>query len=225
MGKGPALALLLAGPALSLPNMLVIRGILGTQKTVVYCALVVVMATAHRRGCSVRSIPDRGVKIMIKFQVLGSGCAKCKTLGQHTEAAAQALGLEYELEKVTDMNAIIDAGVMSTPALDGERRVHHQEHDRLEVLSVDDIKKLVEAPDRRQAYPAHRALWHSPRHAATGTGKIHGFQPLNPLHLIRPQIAGQGRGTDARQPADLTVRHPLTLQPQRLQFHDTGGSR
>lgn len=45
MGKGPALALLLAGPALSLPNMLVIRGFLGTQKTVVYVALVVVMAT------------------------------------------------------------------------------------------------------------------------------------------------------------------------------------
>jgi uncharacterized membrane protein YraQ (UPF0718 family) len=45
MGKGPALALLLAGPALSLPNMLVIRSILGTQKTVVYCSLVVVMAT------------------------------------------------------------------------------------------------------------------------------------------------------------------------------------
>jgi len=46
MGKGPALALLLAGPALSLPNMLVIRTILGTQKTVVYSLLVVVMATA-----------------------------------------------------------------------------------------------------------------------------------------------------------------------------------
>lgn len=45
MGKGPALALLLAGPALSLPNMLVIRSIIGTQKTLVYCALVVVMAT------------------------------------------------------------------------------------------------------------------------------------------------------------------------------------
>jgi uncharacterized membrane protein YraQ (UPF0718 family) len=45
MGKGPALALLLAGPALSLPSMLVIRSILGTQKTLVYCALVVVMAT------------------------------------------------------------------------------------------------------------------------------------------------------------------------------------
>ena len=45
MGKGPALALLLAGPSLSLPNMLVIRGVLGTQKTVIYVVLVVIMAT------------------------------------------------------------------------------------------------------------------------------------------------------------------------------------
>ena len=45
MGKGPALALLLAGPALSLPNMLVIRSVLGTKKTAVYVLLVVVMAT------------------------------------------------------------------------------------------------------------------------------------------------------------------------------------
>jgi len=45
MGKGPALALLLAGPALSLPNMLVIRSVIGIQKTVVFVALVVVMAT------------------------------------------------------------------------------------------------------------------------------------------------------------------------------------
>ncbi|WP_085617688.1 permease [Thalassospira alkalitolerans] len=45
MGKGPALSLLLAGPALSLPNMLVIRTVIGTQKTVVYCSLVIVMAT------------------------------------------------------------------------------------------------------------------------------------------------------------------------------------
>ena len=45
MGKGPALALLLAGPALSLPNMLVIRSVLGTRKTVVFVCLVVVMAT------------------------------------------------------------------------------------------------------------------------------------------------------------------------------------
>ncbi len=45
MGKGPALALLLAGPALSLPNMLVIRSVMGTKKTVAYVSLVVVMAT------------------------------------------------------------------------------------------------------------------------------------------------------------------------------------
>jgi hypothetical protein len=45
MGKGPALALLLAGPALSLPNMLVIRSVMGTRKTLVYVLLVVVMAT------------------------------------------------------------------------------------------------------------------------------------------------------------------------------------
>jgi len=45
MGKGPALALLLAGPALSLPNMLVIRGVIGTQKTAVYVLLVVILST------------------------------------------------------------------------------------------------------------------------------------------------------------------------------------
>lgn len=45
MGKGPALALLLAGPSLSLPNMLVIRKVIGTEKTIVYVSLVIVMAT------------------------------------------------------------------------------------------------------------------------------------------------------------------------------------
>ena len=45
MGQGPALALLLAGPALSLPNMLVIRSVIGTKKTIVFVVLVVVMAT------------------------------------------------------------------------------------------------------------------------------------------------------------------------------------
>ena len=45
MGKGPALALLLAGPALSLPNMLVIRSVIGTKKTIVFVSLVVIMAT------------------------------------------------------------------------------------------------------------------------------------------------------------------------------------
>jgi hypothetical protein len=45
MGKGPALALLLAGPALSLPSMIVLRSVIGTEKTIVYCSLVVIMAT------------------------------------------------------------------------------------------------------------------------------------------------------------------------------------
>lgn len=45
MGKGPALALLLAGPALSLPNMLVLRAVMGARRTLVYCSLVIVMAT------------------------------------------------------------------------------------------------------------------------------------------------------------------------------------
>ena len=45
MGQGPALSLLLAGPAVSLPSMLVLRGVLGTKKTVVYVTLIVVLAT------------------------------------------------------------------------------------------------------------------------------------------------------------------------------------
>jgi uncharacterized membrane protein YraQ (UPF0718 family) len=45
MGKGPALALLQAGPSLSLPNMMVIQKVLGTQKTIVYVSLVVIMST------------------------------------------------------------------------------------------------------------------------------------------------------------------------------------
>jgi hypothetical protein len=45
MGQGPALALLLAGPALSLPNMLVIRSVMGTKKTIVFVLLVIVLAT------------------------------------------------------------------------------------------------------------------------------------------------------------------------------------
>ncbi len=54
---------------------------------------------------------------MIKLTIYGSGCAKCNLLTQHAEVAAREKGIEYELEKVTDMNQIIDAGVMRTPAL------------------------------------------------------------------------------------------------------------
>ena len=53
----------------------------------------------------------------MKLTIYGSGCAKCKKLTANAEAAAQALGLCYEVEKITDVNGIIDAGVMHTPAL------------------------------------------------------------------------------------------------------------
>jgi len=54
---------------------------------------------------------------MMKLQIYGSGCAKCQQLTANAETVARRLGLEYEVEKITDVNAIIDAGVMRTPAL------------------------------------------------------------------------------------------------------------
>lgn len=54
---------------------------------------------------------------MKKLQILGSGCMKCNKLAQAAEAAAKEMGLEYEMEKVSDMQKIISFGVMATPAL------------------------------------------------------------------------------------------------------------
>jgi small redox-active disulfide protein 2 len=53
----------------------------------------------------------------MKLTIYGSGCAKCQQLTANVEAAARRLGLTYEVEKITDVNAIIDAGIMRTPAL------------------------------------------------------------------------------------------------------------
>jgi len=53
---------------------------------------------------------------MKKLQILSTGCPKCKTLAANTEAAAKALGLEYEMEKITDIAEIMKFGVMMTPA-------------------------------------------------------------------------------------------------------------
>jgi len=73
------------------------------------------------------------------LQVLGTGCPKCKKLAEQTEAAAKALGIEYELEKVTDINQIMSFGVAMTPALavDGEVKVAGK------VPSVEDIKAMI----------------------------------------------------------------------------------
>jgi small redox-active disulfide protein 2 len=53
----------------------------------------------------------------MKIQILGTGCPKCKKLAEHAEAAAKALQLNCEIEKVTDISQIISFGVMTTPAL------------------------------------------------------------------------------------------------------------
>ena len=76
---------------------------------------------------------------MKKLQILGTGCPKCKKLAENAEAAARALGIEYELQKITDINEIMTFGVMMTPALavDGEVKVVGK------VPSADDIKPLL----------------------------------------------------------------------------------
>lgn len=76
---------------------------------------------------------------MKKLQILGTGCPKCRLLADATEAAAQELGIEYELEKVTDLNQIMGFGVMLTPALvvDGVVKVSGK------VPTADEAKALL----------------------------------------------------------------------------------
>lgn len=76
---------------------------------------------------------------MKKLQVLGPGCPKCTELAKRTEEAAQAASLEFELEKVTELNQIMSFGVFMTPALvvDGEVKMVGK------VPSVDEIKKII----------------------------------------------------------------------------------
>lgn len=77
----------------------------------------------------------------MKIQILGIGCPKCKKLAEAAEAAARELGIEYELTKVTDINEIINFGVMSTPglAIDGKVVLSGR------VAAPAEIKKLLES--------------------------------------------------------------------------------
>ncbi len=61
----------------------------------------------------------------MKLQILGTGCPKCKKLAENAEAAVKGLSVEYEIEKITDINEIMEFGVMMTPALavDGEVKI------------------------------------------------------------------------------------------------------
>jgi len=76
---------------------------------------------------------------MTRIQVLGSGCQKCKVLAERVEQAARELGIECEIEKVTDINAIISAGIMSTPALAVNGTIKFSGH----VPGVDRIKEML----------------------------------------------------------------------------------
>ena len=76
---------------------------------------------------------------MIKIQIIGTGCPKCKKLAENAEAAAKSLGIEYSLEKVTKINEIMKFGVMMTPALaiDGQVKTVGK------VATPDEIKKML----------------------------------------------------------------------------------
>ncbi len=76
---------------------------------------------------------------MKKIQILGTGCPKCKKLTENAESAAKELGVEYEIEKVTDINEIMKFGVMMTPAL----AVDGQVKSVGKVISRDEIKKML----------------------------------------------------------------------------------
>ena len=76
---------------------------------------------------------------MKRIEVLGPGCANCRLLHERTQRAVQELGLEAEIEKITDLNVIMGYRVMATPALvvDGEVRLSGR------VPSVEQLKALL----------------------------------------------------------------------------------
>ena len=76
---------------------------------------------------------------MKKLQILGTGCPKCRKLAENAEAAAKDLDIEFEIEKVTDINEIMNFGVMMTPALvvDGQVKASGK------VPAIEDIKEML----------------------------------------------------------------------------------
>jgi len=75
----------------------------------------------------------------MKIQILGTGCAKCTKLAENAKAAADALGVEYELEKITDIAEIMKFKVLMTPglAVDGEVKLTGK------VASPEEIKEFL----------------------------------------------------------------------------------
>lgn len=75
----------------------------------------------------------------MEIKILGTGCPKCKKLTEVAELAAKELGIQYNLEKVTDLERIMEYSVLSTPALvvDGVVKVSGR------VPAIEDLKKLL----------------------------------------------------------------------------------
>ncbi len=75
----------------------------------------------------------------MKIQILGTGCPKCKKLGELADQAAKEMGLEFEIEKVTGIADIMEFGVMTTPALAVDGKVLSAGH----VPSYEKVKDLL----------------------------------------------------------------------------------
>jgi small redox-active disulfide protein 2 len=76
----------------------------------------------------------------MKIQILGTGCPKCKQLAANAERAALELGVQFEIEKVTDIAQIMSFGIMMTPGLAVDGKVLSSGKS----LSVDEIKKILD---------------------------------------------------------------------------------
>lgn len=76
----------------------------------------------------------------MKFTVYGPGCPNCKEVAENSKQAAEELGIDIELEKIEDINQMVDAGVITTPglAIDGEVKVTGR------VPNVKEIKELID---------------------------------------------------------------------------------
>lgn len=76
---------------------------------------------------------------MLKIQILGTGCPKCKKLTENAEKAMRELNTDYEIIKVADVDQIMRFGVMITPAL----AVNDEVKSAGRVLNVEEIKKII----------------------------------------------------------------------------------
>ncbi len=76
---------------------------------------------------------------MLKIQILGTGCPKCKKLAENAEKAMRELNTDYEIIKVADVDQIMRFGVMITPAL----AVNDEVKSAGRVLNVEEIKKII----------------------------------------------------------------------------------